>query len=681
MNLPVICHVEVGGSYGGSLRALELYLRHCDRSRFEHDLLFYYSTPGMERLCPLVRQMRVLQPHAPLAHRRGRWPARRPHLPHEDVVRLVARLPRSRRLAQILHHSGCAAVHCNNSFPYQAPTLVAARGLGLPLAAHVRNPLRGTACDRWLARQARLLFVLHGLQEDQLRGWNLDADIVRCPDGVELPAAHAARAARWRRQCLAGGTLLLGAMGRLTAQKGFLDLLAAAALVLPNFPGARLAIFGEGDQRPELERAVVAHGLQDRVLLAGFDPGAASLLAALDLFICSSRWEGLPLAVLEALLAGVPVVATEGALRGDPRLYRFLAAPPASPGPQGLAAALSDALTHAPHAARAAAAGRAWVEAEFSPTAAAKRLDASFERLDCRAPRGQAFYECAYEQANWQRDAAEGGAGARFTKMWYRRALETVLPGLALEGRRVLEIGAGYGYLAPFFAAAGARYTGIDLAASALRQFPRGLGRCAPVQADGCNLPFAAAAFDLIVCMEVFEHIPDGGALLAEIARVAAPGALLLLSAPNYCNAFLPFKILADCGSPLCRRLLKRQPVDHTLFAFRMRRLLARQGTVLRQLAVRLHPPLFEHLDYRFGPGRGPARINDLLFALERRWGGQFPLRNFGLHTCFLLQLRQPDAQRSTAPCTPPATPARNSFASYVRLRTQGAVRQLQAGK
>ncbi|MGH9479583.1 MAG: hypothetical protein ACRD1A_10160, partial [Terriglobales bacterium] len=193
---------------------------------------------------------------------------------------------------------------------------------------------------------------------------------------------------------------------------------------------------------------------------------------------------------------------------------------------------------------------------------------------------------------------------------------------------------------------------------------------------------------------EVFEHVADGHALLDEIQRVSAPGALLLLSTPSYCNFFLPVKLLADAGWAGARRLINRQPVDHTQFAFRLRRLLAGYGDVLEQRAVRLHPPLWERLDgFWRGPergsaraglgspgpgpalhspssagaalrasqpsrgrgprqsmlrwciGRGGTRLNDWVFAFERRWGARPPWRHLGLHTCFLVQLRYREAR------------------------------------
>ena len=642
MSIPAVMHVEVGGSYGGSLRALELYLKYCDSSLLGHHLLFYHPTPEMERLRPLVRSLQVLSAKpAPAPGGRGRIPRPERLRPLEEWLALGASLPRARQLAGVLRASGCSLVHCNNSFPYQAPTLLAAGWAGLPVAAHVRNPLTGSRLQRWLARRVEVVLPLHAGQEAQLRAWNLASEVVRCPDGIELPPVQAVRVAALRHRLLPEGGMLLGSLGRLAPQKGYGELIAAAARVLPRHAGARLVIFGEGPERPALAAAIALHGLEERVLLAGFSPDTANLLAALDLFVCSSRWEGVPLSVLEAMLAGVPVVATRSALAGEPRLLPLLAAPPAEAGAEALAQALEHALAHRAATAKRSAAARSWVEAEFAPAAAARQIDAALARGASRDRRAQSFYEAAYRQPQWQRPAGEAaGPGVRFSKMWYRAVRQNVLPRLDLQGRRVLEIGCGYGWLAPHLTASGAAYVGLDLAESALRQFPRELPACLPVRADACRLPFAEGSFDVVFCLEVLEHIPEQRALLSEICRVATPGAMVVLTSPSYCNFFLPLKLLADCGWERCRRYLTRQPVDHTQFAFRLRALLAEYAEVIEQRAIRLHPPLFERLEYRFGPGRGPARINDWLFRFEQRWAGSFPWRHLGLHTCFLLRPR-----------------------------------------
>jgi glycosyltransferase involved in cell wall biosynthesis len=122
-----------------------------------------------------------------------------------------------------------------------------------------------------------------------------------------------------RIRCLAGkrerepmltphpGSIHLVAAGRLTHQKGF-DLLIDA-LSLCNDPRLHLTVLGEGPQRAALEEQVRDRGLERQVVFAGFDPNPYPHFAAADAFVLSSRFEGLPNVVLEALACGTTVIA------------------------------------------------------------------------------------------------------------------------------------------------------------------------------------------------------------------------------------------------------------------------------------------------------------------------------------------------------------------------------------
>lgn len=103
---------------------------------------------------------------------------------------------------------------------------------------------------------------------------------------------------------------VITAAGRLTRQKDFATLLRAFALLTRDTP-ARLVIYGEGPERPALEMMVAQLGLRGCVDLPGFTAQLPSELAASDLFVLSSRWEGLPGVLLEALAMEIPVIATD----------------------------------------------------------------------------------------------------------------------------------------------------------------------------------------------------------------------------------------------------------------------------------------------------------------------------------------------------------------------------------
>jgi glycosyltransferase involved in cell wall biosynthesis len=106
--------------------------------------------------------------------------------------------------------------------------------------------------------------------------------------------------------------LLVLAVGSLMQRKGHRILLEAMTIVsrTAGLPRWKVAIAGEGVERPALESYIAEHGLADRAVLLGNRGDVPDLQAAADVFTMPSLWEGLPLAVLEAMFASNPVVAT-----------------------------------------------------------------------------------------------------------------------------------------------------------------------------------------------------------------------------------------------------------------------------------------------------------------------------------------------------------------------------------
>jgi glycosyltransferase involved in cell wall biosynthesis len=96
----------------------------------------------------------------------------------------------------------------------------------------------------------------------------------------------------------------------LTQQKDFPTLIEAFRL-LRDKAMARLIILGEGEERGQLEALIMASGLSADVDLHGFVENPYAYLSRADAFVLSSRWEGLPTVLIEALACGCPVVATD----------------------------------------------------------------------------------------------------------------------------------------------------------------------------------------------------------------------------------------------------------------------------------------------------------------------------------------------------------------------------------
>lgn len=113
----------------------------------------------------------------------------------------------------------------------------------------------------------------------------------------------------WRRdRGVAEDEILIVGVGRLTDQKNLRDLVAALTLLPATTPSWRCLVAGDGPNLASLRRQIADAGLTDRVRMLGHDPQVPELLGAADIFALPSLWEGLPLACLEALGAGLPVV-------------------------------------------------------------------------------------------------------------------------------------------------------------------------------------------------------------------------------------------------------------------------------------------------------------------------------------------------------------------------------------
>ena len=111
---------------------------------------------------------------------------------------------------------------------------------------------------------------------------------------------------------------VVGYVGRLAPQKDPATLIRAIALLRDRGVEARLEIVGDGVLRPDLEGLVESLGLQDRVTFLGVRRDVSVLMAGFDVFALPSLWEGLPRTLIEAIAAGVPVVAT--AVNGVPEV-------------------------------------------------------------------------------------------------------------------------------------------------------------------------------------------------------------------------------------------------------------------------------------------------------------------------------------------------------------------------
>ena len=235
---------------------------------------------------------------------------------------------------------------------------------------------RRRAALRWATRRSSALVGVSDATATALQD-NLGIDRAKLhvvPNGI--PLRTGVRARLRSELALAPGELLIVSVGNLYAVKGHAVLIDALSR-LPDRAGWRVAVAGRGEEEPKLRAQAAAAGIGDRVHLLGFRDDVADILAAGDVFTMPSLSEGLPLALVEGMSFGLPVVVTR--VGGVPEVVtdgvEGLIVPPADPG--ALAAALGALLADAPRRQQMGAAARTRALRDYALSTMADR----YERL------------------------------------------------------------------------------------------------------------------------------------------------------------------------------------------------------------------------------------------------------------------------------------------------------------
>jgi glycosyltransferase involved in cell wall biosynthesis len=240
--------------------------------------------------------------------------------------------------------------------------------------------------DRYVAvsqASSRRFVTLLGLPSSKL---------VVIPNAVNLEqfagAVEPARTAIRREHGIPDGAPVIGVLARLNEQKGLAYLIQAMPAILAAHPNVHLLLVGEGPLREALETQARELGVAEQIRFVGYRSNTVEYLRAMDLFVLPSLYEGLPLSVLEAMGAGLPVVATR--VDGTPEAVvdgeTGLLVPPADP--KALARAVVAVLSDRERAARMAVCGRMRAE-ELSDGALLDRLESVYRSvLGSRQPVG-----------------------------------------------------------------------------------------------------------------------------------------------------------------------------------------------------------------------------------------------------------------------------------------------------
>lgn len=198
--------------------------------------------------------------------------------------------------------------------------------------------------------------------------------VVYIPNGIDAECFALAPARKTMRTLLGSfappGTVVIGNVARLDPVKDQVGLVTAFHLLCESLPEVRerlrLVIVGEGPQRPVLEACIAELGLAGQVCLLGNRDDVPAILVELDIFAFSSIAEGMPGVLLEAMAAGLPVVATDVGGVGDVVLHETTGQVVPSGAPRALAGALASYVTDETLRIRHGRAGRERVVSGFS---------------------------------------------------------------------------------------------------------------------------------------------------------------------------------------------------------------------------------------------------------------------------------------------------------------------------
>lgn len=236
--------------------------------------------------------------------------------------------------------------------------------------------------ERILARFTDKIVSVSEADRQRLVGWGIPPDkVATIPNGID-PAGLAVTAdvGHLRHSLgLAPERPLVLQVGRLSAQKDPVAFVEGAALVLGEYPGAQFALVGDGPLRDCVAVRIRELGLGGHVHLLGWREDAVGLMPAADILTLTSRWEGAPYALLEAMACSLPVVAT--AVNGCPEIVvegqTGLLVPPGQPA--AWAKAVAKLLGDPMLAASMGHEGRERVEEHFSIAEMLSRIETLYK--------------------------------------------------------------------------------------------------------------------------------------------------------------------------------------------------------------------------------------------------------------------------------------------------------------
>lgn len=349
---PNIVYFVDGVAFGGAEQALLNLLSGLDRERWR-PILFCHDEPGQEPLLEGVRELGVKLTVVPRMDKKHRLAAA------QSIFRKLRAERPTIFHAQLDWQLGCRhalVVAALAGVPVRLATAHLFVDLPRSVLLYTQQRIVGSGVHRYIAvsREVATRLGVFGVPGNKI-------EVVHNAICLERYVRPVNQELRIR---LAGNNCrkIVFTAARLHAQKGHRFLLQAATLV----PDAVFVLAGDGPDRDQLEMQARHLGLGDRVLFLGYRQDIADLLAACDLFVLPSLYEGLPLSILEAMAAGRPVISSaiggtdEAVTHGETGLL----VPPGNS--TELARAINLVLSNPDLAQRLAATAKARVTEDFS---------------------------------------------------------------------------------------------------------------------------------------------------------------------------------------------------------------------------------------------------------------------------------------------------------------------------
>ena len=311
----IISRFDVEGGGGGLTRFAMTLSRQMNRERFQPVVCALW-----DRGSEVERQhIRNLKDEGIEAFTCAEWDEQHPYRAFYQAYK---------RLRESLKNQPADILHSHSEFSDMAVVFLKLEGKAPRLVRTMHNELRVIWKRRPLRRMlfTQLLdpllfdlefgvsqYIKENLDERRVARW-LKRKAYAVPNALDIHRFKDDPVIRQQARNELGippDAYVVGSVGRLSEQKGYDVLVEAAARVITREPNARFLIVGEGPMDQVLKQQAIDLGIAPQVIFTGRRTDVERMLQAMDVFACSSRWEGLSTVIMEAMAAGVPIVATD----------------------------------------------------------------------------------------------------------------------------------------------------------------------------------------------------------------------------------------------------------------------------------------------------------------------------------------------------------------------------------